>query len=326
MKLTRRGFTELLGCFAAGLAIPTGAKAEAYPSRTVRVVVPFSAGGSADVTARILAEALSADWGQPVIIENKAGAGTTVASTFVARSAPDGYTLYLAYNQSFAATASLYRNLPYDPIKDFTPVSMVAEAPFVLSVGTSVAAKDYAEFVQLAKSTPGGLTFGSTGGGAGPHLATELFLRSVGIQAVHVPFRGTNEVVTQLLGGHVQFSFLDASALGQLKGGQLRPLAVTSPERWAQLPDIPTVKEAAKLDFAVASGSCILGPAGMSDALLARLNASIRKALDAPDVKRRLAEQGFTAVSSTPAELTTKIRADIDRLGNVIRDLGLKAN
>ena len=326
MKVTRRKFTGLFGSMAAGFAISSDANAEPFPSRTVRIVVPFSAGGSADVTARILADALSAEWAQPVIIENKAGAGTTLASTFVARAAPDGYTMYLAYNQSFAATASLYRSLPYDPIKDFTPVSMVAEAPFVLAVSAGVAAQDYAQFVQLAKSTPGGLTFASTGAGAGPHLATELFLRSAGLQAVHVPFRGTNEVVTQLLGGHVQFSFLDASALGQLKGGQLRPLAVTSPGRWIQLPDIPTVKEAAKIEFAVSSGSCILCPGSLDASLLERLNTSIRKALETPDVKRRLAEQGFTAVSSTPAELSAKIRDDIDRLGGVIRELNLKAN
>lgn len=326
MDISRREFAGLLGTAVVVIAAATNARAEAFPSRTVRIIVPFSAGGSADVTARILAEGLNAAWGQPVIIENKPGAGTTLASNSVARSAPDGYTLYLAYNQSFAATASLYRSLPYDPIKDFTPISMVAEAPFVLSVGAGVAAKDFAEFIALAKATADGLNFGSTGVGAGPHLATELFLRAAGIKAVHVPFRGTNEVVTQLLGGHIQFSFLDASALGQLRSGQIRPLAVTTAARWPQLPDVPTVQEALKAEFTATSGSCILCPPGMPEGLVQKLNASITDALRTPDVIRRLAEQGFTAVSSTPPELATKIRADIDRLGSVIRDLNLRAN
>ena len=324
--ISRRTFTGLLGGALAGTLAAPKALAQAFPARTVRIVVPFSPGGSADVTARILAEALSPVWGQPVIIENKPGAGTTVASTFVARAEPDGYTLYLAFNQSYAATATLYRNLSYDPVKDLAPVSMVADAPFALAVNTSLAAKDVAQFIELAKSTPGGLNFASTGVGAGPHLTTELFLRAAGIKAVHVPFRGTNEVVTQLLGGHVQFSFLDASALGQLRSGQIRPLAVTSATRWTQLPDVPTVQEAIKSEFTVTSGSCLLCPAGVPDALVQQINTAVRDALKSPEVVRRLAELGFTAVGSTPAELATKIRTDIDRLGAVIRELNLRVN
>ena len=323
MAITRR---DMLARAAGGLAasaMPAWASEEKFPSRPVRIVVPFSAGGSADVTARILAERLQALWGQPVVIENKAGAGTTVGSTFVARAAADGYTLYLAYNLSFAATATLYTNLPYDPIKDFTPISMVADAPFVLGVTKSLAAHDLGQFLVLARAE--GLNFASTGAGAGPHLATEMFLRKVGIKAAHVPFRGTNDVLTALLGGHVHFSFLDASAVGPLRSGDIRPLVVTSATRWPQLPDVPTATEALGSEFSITSGSCIMAPAGLPAQRVAELNAAITGELKDPAVIQRFGDLGFVAGGSTPEELGGKIRSDIKRLGELIRELGLGA-
>jgi len=302
----------------AAHATPAG-----FPSRLVRIVVPFTAGGSADASARILADKLAAMWGQPVIIENKPGAGTTIASGYVAQAEPTGYLLYLAYNLSYAATATIYKKLSYDPLKDLAPVSLVASAPFILAAGSGCPAKTFDELLELAKDPKNDVTFASTGTGAGPHLATELFLRQVGMKARHVPYRGSGEVVTALLGGFVQFSFLDVSALGALQSGQLRPLAVTTPQRWAPLPSVPTIAEATRSSFEISSDSCVLAPAGVPEEIVSYINSSIVKALALPDAVKRYADQGFIATSSTPEALSSKIRTDIDRLGPVIRDLGL---
>ncbi|MBS0531463.1 MAG: tripartite tricarboxylate transporter substrate binding protein [Proteobacteria bacterium] len=313
-----------------GAALPwlmAGNAAEAgpggFPSRVVRIVVPFTPGGSADLSARILAEKLSTIWGQPVIIENRPGAGTTIASSYVAHAEPTGYILYLAYNTSYAATATMYQKLPYDPLKDLAPVSLVASAPFILTVGPKSPAKTFDEFLALVKDPKQDITFASTGTGAGPHLATELFLREAGLKARHIPYRGSGEVITALLGGFVQFSFLDVSALGALQSGQLRALAVTSPQRWAQLPKVPTIAESMHSNFQISSDSCILAPATTPRDIVFFVNASIVNALAMPDVIKRYSDQGFIAVSSTPDALSAKIRTDIDRLGKVIKDLGL---
>lgn len=316
---------------ALGTALPwlmlgaAEAAPASFPSRLVRIVIPFTPGGSADSSARILGEKLSTIWGQPVVIENRPGAGTTIASNYVAHAEPTGYVLYLAYNLSYAATATLYKSLPYDPLKDLAPVSLVASAPFILAAGSGCPAKTFDEFLKLARDPGNDMTFASTGVGTGPHLVTELFLRQAGIKARHVPYRGAGEVVTALLGGFVQFSFLDASALGTLRSGQLQPLAVTSPQRWTQLPSVPTTAEETRSDFEISSDSCILAPAGVPADVISFLNSSIAKTLALPDVVKRYADQGFTATSSTPEALSSKIQADIDRLGQVIRDLGLTA-
>lgn len=311
------------------LALPllaTAARAqEGFPSRPVKLVVPFPPGGSADLSARILAEKLAAAWPQPVVIENRPGAGTTIASAAAARAAPDGHTLYLAYNLSYAATATLYRNLPYDPAKDLVAVSAVADAPFVLAVGPRVEAQDVASFLHLARTEPRPLLFGSTGVGAGPHLATELLLRRLGLPAEHVPYRGTAEVIVGLITGQVQFSLLDVAALGALRAGQVRPLAVTTARPWALMPEVAPLAQRGVAGFDISSGSCILAPAGLPPALLARLNADIVAALAAPDVVRRYAEQGFAAAGSTPAELARRIAADTAALREVILALGLRA-
>jgi tripartite-type tricarboxylate transporter receptor subunit TctC len=323
MERSRRDFLVLgssLPFFMSGWA---RAGSENFPNRVVRIVVPFTPGGSADTSARILAEKLSSIWGQAVIIENKPGAGTTIASAYVARSEATGYVLYLAYNLSYAATATLYKKLPYDPLKDLLPISLVASAPFVLAVGPEVPAKTFDEFLKLAKDGKKKLTFASTGTGAGPHLATEAFLRQMDIKALHVPYRGSGEVITALLGGFVQFSFLDASALGSLRSGQLRPLAVTSANRWNQLPDVPTVGESVRSDFEISSDSCILAPAGVPPDVVSFINSSIVEVLASPAVINRYNDQGFTAISSTPDVLSNRIRNDISRLGEIIRDLGL---
>lgn len=203
----------------------------AFPTKVVRIVVPFSPGGSADASARILAEQLAEMWRQPVIIDNRPGAGTTIASAHVAQSAPDGHTLYLAYVLSYATSASLYAKLPYDPATALAPVSLIADAPFILAVHAHSGITTVSEFVAQAKAAPQPWSYASTGNGAGPHLTTEMFLRRVGLRATHVPYRGTADALAALMGEQVQFSVLDAASLGSLRGARLRPLAVTSAHR-----------------------------------------------------------------------------------------------
>ena len=314
----------LLATAVLGLAASSAAISDTYPSRVVRIVVPFTPGGSADVSARILAAKLSETWKQSVIVESKPGAGTTIASAYVAQAAPDGYTLYLAYNLSYATSASLYKNLPYDPLKSLAPVSMVADAPFILSVPQNSRAKTVQDLLEQGKS--GKLAYASTGNGAGPHLATESFLRRAGMQALHVPYKGTAGAMTSLMAEEVQFSVFDVAALGNLRSGKIRPIAVTSASRWALLPEVPTIAESGFPGFDITSGSCILVPGQVPKAIIEQLNAAIVKALASPDVQQRFAELGFTAVSSTPEQLGQTIAKDIHRTRELIHSMGLEIN
>jgi tripartite-type tricarboxylate transporter receptor subunit TctC len=334
-KILRREVLASFGAALAAAALPLAAQqpdasAEAggrFPSKVVRIVVPFSPGGSADASARILAERLTDIWGQPVIIENKPGAGTTVASAYVAQSAPDGYTLYLAYVLSYATSASLYASrLPYDPATALAPVSMVADAPFVLSVSPTVKVNNVSELVALAKSTPQGLSYSSTGNGAGPHLTTEIFLRRAGIKALHVPYRGTNEALTALIGDQVQFSVFDAAALGQLRSGRVKPLAVTSAKRWPQLPDVPTIAESGYPGFNVSSGSGIMVSGKTPKKIVAQLNSAIVRAMATPEVQQKFSAQGFVPLSSTPQEFEQILAANMERMRAVIKEIGLKVD
>lgn len=300
--------------------------APAFPSKVVRIVVPFSPGGSADASARILADRLAEIWQQPVIIENKPGAGTTVASAYVAQSPPDGHTLYLAYVLSYATSASLYTKLPYDPATALTPVSMVADAPFVLSVSPTLKVTSVSDLVALAKSSPQGLSYASTGNGAGPHLTTEMFLRRAGVKATHVPYRGTNEALTSLIGDQVQFSVFDAAALGQLRSGRVRPLAVTSGKRWPQLPDVPTIAESGYPGFDVSSASGIMVSGKTPKDLVAAINAAIVRTMATPSVQQKFSAQGFVPMSSTPAEFEQTLTTQMDRMRTLIKDIGLRVD
>jgi len=299
-------------------------QAGGFPSKVVRIVVPFSPGGSADASARILAERLAEIWSQPVIIENRPGAGTTVASNYVAQSAPDGHTLYLAYVLSYSTSASLYSKLAYDPASAFTPVSMVADAPFVLSVSPSLPASSLGEFVALAKASPSGFAYSSTGNGAGPHLTTETFLRRAGIKAQHVPYRGTNEAMTALMGEQVQFSVFDAAALGQLRSGRIKPIAVTSAKRWPQLPQVPTIAESGYPGFDLSSGSGIMVSSKTPREIVARINDAIVRTMATPSVQQKFSAQGFVPMSSTSQEFEQILTVNMERMRTVIKDIGLR--
>ena len=330
-NILRRTTLAFAAALFAWAVVPAAAQqpiapATNFPSKVVRIVVPFSPGGSADASARILGDRLAEIWQQPVIIDNKPGAGTSVASSYVAQSPPDGHTLYLAYVLSYATSASLYSKLPYDPATALTPVSMVADAPFVLSVSPTTKVATVSDLIALAKATPQGLSYASTGNGAGPHLTTEMFLRRAGLTATHVPYRGTNEALTSLIGDQVQFSVFDAAALGQLRSGRVRPVAVTSAKRWPQLPDVPTIAESGFPGFDVSSGSGIMVSSKTPKDIVAQINSAIVRAMATPSVQQKFSAQGFVPMSSTPQEFEQLLAAQMDRMRNLIKEIGLRVD
>ncbi|MEJ7932316.1 tripartite tricarboxylate transporter substrate binding protein [Ramlibacter sp. AN1015] len=330
-KILRRTTIAFAGALCVAAALPAfaqtaDASATNFPSKVVRIVVPFSPGGSADASARILGERLAEIWDKPVIIENKPGAGTTVASAHVAQSPPDGHTLYLAYVLSYATSANLYSQLPYDPATDLAPVSLIADAPFVLSVSPTLKVSSVSELVELAKSSPQPLTYASTGNGAGPHLTTEMFLRRANIKATHVPFRGTSGALTSLMGDQVHFSVFDAAALGQLRSGRVKPIAVTSAKRWPQLPDVPTIAESGFAGFDVSSGAGIMVSGKTPPELVDKLHSAIVRAMATPAVQQKFSAQGFVPLSSSPSEFKQALTAQMERMRTLIKEIGLKVD
>jgi tripartite-type tricarboxylate transporter receptor subunit TctC len=294
-----------------------------YPKSFVRIIVPYAAGGSAESQARTLAEQLSKIWKQQVIIENKPGAGTTIGAAFVAGSEPDGYTLYLA-GTSHTVSPSLYSNLKYDPVKSFTPISRLATSPFILLVNPKLGVNSIAELVELARSKPGKLNYGTSGIGAGPHLSAEMFLAAAKINVTHVPFKGSAPAMTALLGNFIDFAFGDVSSLSSVKAGSLKALAVTSLGRFAELPDVPTFNETVSKGFEVTNWSCILAPDNTPPEIVAFLNQSISEALATPEVKRQFAIQGFEPTASTPQALRDLLTSEVSKYSGVLKNAGVE--
>jgi len=305
-----------------GGALP--AHAQDYPTRPVRVIVPFSPGGAVDGPMRLLAQEMSKRLGQQVVVENKPGAGATIGSDMVAKAAPDGYTLLLA-SQTNAISASLYRQLPFDPIEDFAPVSLIGREPGVLVVHPSLPVKTVAEFVAYAKERPGKIDYASSGNGSGQHLFMALFASSTGIKLNHVPYRGSGQATTDLLGGTVPASIPGtAGMVGHIKAGKLRPLAVTGATRSPQLPDVPTMMEAGVAGYEAYVWMGLLAPKGTPAAIVDRLYREVVAALATPDVKAHMATAGIEIVGSTPAEFGAFFRAERDLWAKVVRDTGAK--
>jgi tripartite-type tricarboxylate transporter receptor subunit TctC len=309
---------------SAGLAAPAVAE-PAFPAKPIRLIVPFVAGGTSDILARIMSEALQKELGESVIVDNKPGAGGNIGADFVAKSPPDGYTLILASVGTHAINPSLYRAMPYDPVKDFTPISLIATVPTVLVVGPSVKADSVRELIALAKAHPGQLNYGSAGIGTTQQLAGEMLKQRTGVDVVHVPYKGGAQAVGDLLGGRVAFMFPNIPVVyGQIKAGKLRPLAVASPHRSPALPDVPTMAEAAGLkDFDVSTWFGILGAAGMPPATTATLNAAIKKVLARTDVRAQLEKQGAEPLTSTPEEFGTYIGQEIAKWAQVVKQAGI---
>jgi tripartite-type tricarboxylate transporter receptor subunit TctC len=305
------GLSALTLAVAAALA--TGAaRAEDYPTHPIRLVVPYAAGGGADSVARIVAKRVGETIGQPIVIENRGGAGSIIGAELVKKSSPDGYTLLLGQSGPISIDPAVYRNLPYDPLKDFAPVTMTTAYPYIMVVNPALGVKTLQEFVALAKSKTDQLNYGTTGVGAANHLVTELFDRKAGIRMTHIPYRGTALAVTDLIAGQVQVVFADPiSALPHIKAGTLLALAVTSKERSPVAPDVPTIAESGYPGFDAIAWHGILAPANTPPAIINRLNAEIVAALSDPETRGLLEKQAMQTVGNSPQAFADFIRQDI---------------
>ncbi len=313
-----------VGCMAA-FAAPAST-AQDYPSRPVRVIVPFSPGGAVDGPMRIVAQELGKRLGQQVIVENKPGAGATLGTEIVAKASPDGYTLLLA-SQTNAISASLYKSLTYDPIEDFAPISLIGREPGVLVVHPSLPPKSFAEFVAFAKERPGKLDYASSGNGSGQHLFMALLLSSTNLQMNHIPYKGSGQATADLLGGQVMVSIPGtAGMVGHIKAGKLRALAVTGSQRSPQLPDVPTVMESGVPGYEAYVWMGLLAPKGTPQPIIDKLHRELMQAIATPEVKTYMANAGIEVVGSTPAEFNRFFRAEKDLWAKVVRETGAKVD
>jgi tripartite-type tricarboxylate transporter receptor subunit TctC len=321
--ITRR---YLLAASAATALAPGGrtALAQAWPTRFVRLIVPYPAGGGADAIARIVANRLSETWGQQVVIENRGGAGGNIASEAVARSVPDGYTLYLA-GEFQATNIFAYPKLSYDPVADFLPVSLVVQYPVAIVVPNSSPARSIGEFIAYAKANRGKLTLASPGYGTGPHLAGELFKRVAGIELTHVPYRGAAPALQDLVPGRVDSLVNNIAPIVPLmQQGQVRVLAVTTAKRTPAAPDVPTVAESGMAGFDVSGWYAFFVPANTPPAIVRRMHADTVAALAEPAVKARLEQLGLFVVGSTPEQLARFLKAEMDKWGPLIKEAGIR--
>ncbi len=307
--------------FGAGLPAP----AQDYPSKNITLVVPFPPGGGNDAMARIMADRLSAGLGKTVIVENRGGGGGIIGTRSAAKAAPDGYTLMLGHTGSIGINPTLYANSGIDPRKDFTALGLVATMPLVLLVHPSVKANTIGELIALAKKQPGKINLGSSSKGTGSHMCAEMFMAEAQVDMNFIPYKGTGQLVTDLVGGHVQVSFgVIPPAYGNIKAGNLRAIAVTSPKRTALLPQVPTATESGLPGFEVVLNYGLLAPAGTPKAIVDKINAAMRVAIANEEVRKRISADGAEAVASTPAEYTAIVDRDESRWSALIKKLNLK--
>ena len=298
-----------------------------YPDRPIRIVSGFAAGGSLDALARIVAEKLNEAWGQPVVVENRLGAGGQISAQTVAKAAPDGYTLLMTTPGFMAAAPNLFPNLPYDPVKDFTPITRLVVGAYLLAVRQTLPVNDLAGFIALAKAQPGKITMANAGTGSATHLDSEYLASAAGIKVLHVPYKGSAPATTDLLGGQVDAQLTDMSTLAaHVRSGKLKGLAVMGAERSELVPDVPTGMESAMPGVRVETWFGIAAPAGTPRPVIDRLNRELVRVMALPDVKARLAQMGFVGATLSPEETAALMKADIQRMGDVIRRAGVKAN
>lgn len=303
--------------------IPVQVHAQAFPNKPVRIVIPFSPGGSADAQARILGQKLGELWGQSVLIESKPGAGTTIGAAFAASSPPDGHTLYLA-GASLLISGNLYRNLSYDPVKSFAPVSMLASSPYVLAVHPSVKAGSVKELIELARAKPKGVSYGSAGAGSGSHLAGELFRMLTGAEFLHVPYKGQAPALVALAGGEIDMLFADVAVLPLLQAGKVRALSETGLKRSPLLPNMPLVAESGVAGYEMINWGAILAPAGTPRPIVSQINGAIQSVVQNPDVRQRFNAQGFEPMASTPEALGELLATEAAKYARVIKESGMK--
>ena len=314
-----------LMCLLGALAWPLAAAAQDYPTKTIKFVVPFPAGGPADTFARVLGDKLATSLGQPVVIENRAGAGGLTGTASVAKSDPDGHTMGIAASSALAINVNLRDNMLFQPLKDFHLLTQIVSVPELLVVSENVPAKSLAELIALAKAQPGKLAFASTGLGGMPHLATELLKITAGIELVHVAYTGAAPAVNDLLGGHVQMMFADVPVLlGAVQAGKLRALAIGSRVRSPLLPDLPTTAELGMPDVEADNWYGLVVPSATPAAVAAKLQAAAVAALRSPEVKEKYLSQGAVAVGNSTEEFTAYVKSETDRWGKVIATAGIK--
>ena len=315
-----RIFAAALALFACGVA-----GAQEYPTRPIRLIAPFAPGGPTDLFARLMGAKLGERLGQPVLVENRPGAGGSVGAEAAAKATPDGYTLVLV-SSSFAVNATLYPKLPYDTLKDFAPVTLLASAPFLLAANQGVPAGSVRELIAYAKANPGKLNYGSGGSGSGPHIVAELFKSEAGVNIVHIPYKGTGPLTAALIAGDVQLAFGNIFALvPQIKSGRLKAIAVTGRERSSALPEVPTVAESGLPGFEAVGVHGLLAPAGTPRRIVDRLNAECVAILRSPEVRSQLASEGAEPVGNTPEQYAAHIAAEVQKWGRLVRERGIRA-
>jgi tripartite-type tricarboxylate transporter receptor subunit TctC len=316
-------------CVAAILLGPgqaVGAAAQGYPERPVRVIVPLSAGGSADIVGRLLAQKLSERLGQQFVIDNRPGAGSLIGTEIAARAPRDGYTLLLA-GSSFTSAPSLHRKLPYDPVKDFAPITLASNAPGLLVVHPSVPARTVQELIAFARAKPGAINYASPGNGTSPHFAGALFNLMAKVEMVHVPYKGAGPAVAAVVGGQVQASFASMlSAITQARQGRLRAIAVTGAKRSPAVPDLPTVAESGLPGFESGSWQGFFAPAGTPAAIRGRLHREISAIVHLPDISAQLAKDGSEPIGSTPAEFAKFVAGELAKYARVAKAAGMQVN
>ncbi len=309
---------------AGGVTIAISASAQTFPTRQITLVVPFPAGGGNDALARLVAERMSKTIGQQVIVENRGGAGGTVATRAIAKSPPDGHTILLSYTGTFAINPTLYPNAGYDPRKDFAPIGSIGTLTSVLVTHPSLPVKSTAELIAYAKANPGKINYGFVPGTVG-HISTEMFSRSAGITLTHVPYRGNGPAIADLLGGHVVMMFISIlPVIGQIKSGKLNALAVASPSRSSLIPDVPTIAESGVPGFSAVITYGLAAPAGTPPEIVRRLNKELRAALDDPALRKRLDAEGGAVLSGAPEDYAAEIEREEKKWGPLVKSLNLK--
>ncbi len=321
MRLLRTVSTVILS------ALAVSAVADDYPNKAIRLIMPYPIGGSIDIAGRMVAQRLADNLGQAVVVDNRTGAGGIVGTETGARAAPDGYTVLMGGTGTLALSPSLQKNLPYDPNKDFTPVTLLVTIPYVVVVQPSFKAANIRELIALAKAKPNEINYGSGGSGSAPHLAAELFKTMADVRITHVPYKGSTPAITDTMSGQVQLTFTGIpSVMTQMKAGRLRPIGVTSLKRTAALPEVPTIAESGVPGYEVNPWFGVLLPARTPQPLVSRLNAEILKVLQLPATRERFAAEGFEAAGNTPAQFAAYIKAEQIKWGKVIKDAGIKAD
>lgn len=317
----------VLACVAAlSLGCPAAAQ-DGYPAKPIRLVVPFPPGGVVDILARLVGPRMGEGLGQGIVIDNRAGANGNIATELVARSQPDGYTLLLGQITNLAINPALYRNIPFDPVKDLAPVGLVASAPQLMVVSTGSGFRSVADVMAAARARPEEVTFASSGNGSLAHLGQELMSQQAGVRFLHVPYKGAAPAVIDVVGGRAEvFMAAVPSVLGQVRGGKLRMLAVTSATRHPDLPEVPTLAESGFPGYDASNWFAIMGRAGTPGAIVARLNAELNRTLAAPDIRAKIAHEGARPLGGTPQQLADVLAADLAKWRKVVADSGAKAD